>query len=312
MYTLDDCLMVRKTDIFPKNGVIRTPVHDKAYSFFTSLILGKAIIRKIRESTDNTNAIVERSKDFYLYYETYRSTISFAINGIVQDSIFGKFNYPFAIIEPLKYHINDDSLQGLRVEDTYFNDDITLSNNSIILVPQSALVELNNLYDLTGLNIRTYTGNLDDAIKQIFEELNYPFFQLCNNGYVDGLDENTPQGKMYNFISSYAYENDIQSLQLSSTDLYFEDNKKKYEASLIVEKKYINYILDSGLVRQDLVEKIRNYVDYINPDYKNDELEEALDEMINELGLPKIEELTYMFNQQMLKEREESLDPQIR
>ena len=46
-YTVDDCVIVRTTDIFPKDGMVITPKNGGAYGFGRSVILEEIIRKKI-------------------------------------------------------------------------------------------------------------------------------------------------------------------------------------------------------------------------------------------------------------------------
>ena len=38
-YTINDCILVRTTDIFPKDGIVETPINGNAYEFGKSSIM---------------------------------------------------------------------------------------------------------------------------------------------------------------------------------------------------------------------------------------------------------------------------------
>ena len=48
-YTLDDCVLVRVTDIFPFNHEIHTPFYDKAYELGGSIYFHDVIVDKLRK-----------------------------------------------------------------------------------------------------------------------------------------------------------------------------------------------------------------------------------------------------------------------
>ena len=47
-YTINDCVLVRTTDIFPMDGIVETPINGNAYEFGRSSIIGEAISKKVR------------------------------------------------------------------------------------------------------------------------------------------------------------------------------------------------------------------------------------------------------------------------
>ena len=52
-YGIEDCILVRTTDIFPMDGIVETPINGNAYEFGKSSILGEAISKKVREKHPN-------------------------------------------------------------------------------------------------------------------------------------------------------------------------------------------------------------------------------------------------------------------
>lgn len=52
-YTINDCVLVRTTDIFPMDGIVETPINGNAYGFGRSSIIGDAIAKKVREKHPN-------------------------------------------------------------------------------------------------------------------------------------------------------------------------------------------------------------------------------------------------------------------
>ena len=239
MYNIEDCILIRKTDIFPQGNIVETPIHGLAYEFGISTVMGDAIYDKLREQYSNPEELTIEARKFNIYFEAYRRTIHFTINGVVPNSIYGEHNYPFAILEPLKHHINDESLTALRVEDTYFQDDMHLSKDSIVLIPEAEAPFLEEKYGFKGMNIRTYTGDIEEAIKGLLEELNYDFFVVNNHGYVKGLDSSTKDAEMYNFIQKYSMEHGISQARHFTSDINSEDQERSRKSRFNAFKLYI-------------------------------------------------------------------------
>ena len=302
MYDINNCILIRKTTIFPENGVIETPIHGQAYGFGSSTILEDAINNKLREKYQNTDEFLQESKKYNVYFETYRRTIHFTINGVVSNSMYGEFNYPYAIIEPLKYHINDESLEGLRVEDTYFTDDMTLSDEAIILIPEEEKESLAQKYDLKSLNIHTYTGEIEEAIKQELQNAGYDFFVVNNHGYRDGLTSGTKDQEMYDFIQRYAEEHNISQGRHFYSDINHEDQMKRLEEGEKIDELHLKYILDSGLVSHETKDKVNNLLK--DRRYYKKEFDELMSKVVDEVGLDNLAQLTNEFNKKMIKERE--------
>ena len=302
MYTINDCVLIRKTGTFPKEGIVETPVHALAYEFGKSSIIGDAIYDKLREKYTTIENMTRESKKYDVYYETYRSTIHFTINGVVADSMYGQFSYPYAIIEPLKHHIDDESLATLRVEDTYFTDDMKLSDEAILLIPEEEREKLAERYDLTGLNIRTYTGELEQAIKDELQGAGYDFFDVNDHGYRKGLDSGTKDSEMYTFIYEYCQAHGIPQKKHFYSDINYEDQQKRIEEAEKVDELHLKYILDSGLVSEEVVERTNALLE--DRRYYKQEFNELMRQVVDQVGLEKLAELTSEFNQKMINDRE--------
>ena len=306
MYNIEDCVLIRKTGTFPKDGIVETPVHALAYEFGKSSIIGDAIYDKLREKyNNNIEDIARESKKYDVYFETYRRTIHFTINGVVADSMYGQFSYPYAIIEPLKHHINDESLATLRVEDTYFTDDMKLSDEAIILVPESEVDSLKEKYNLEGITIRTYKDSLEEAIKETLTEKGYDFFDVNDHGYRKGLDSGTKDSEMYNFIYEYSKAHGIPQQRHFYAEINYEDREKRQEEAEKIDELHLRYILDSGLVNEETIDKINNLFE--NRMYYKQDFEELMSQVVDQVGLDKLAELTDEFNQKMINERESKL-----
>lgn len=301
MYSMDDCCLVRKTSVFPEHGIVETPINGRAYSYGSSSIMGDALNKVLREKIVDLDKFIEELHKYDIYFETYRRTIHFTINGVVANSMYGEFNYPFAIIEPLKHHIDDESLKGLRVEDTYFIDNMNLSNDSIILIPEDRAFDLENEYDFSGLHIITYSGSIDDAIKDTLEELGYDYFVVNDHGYRDGLSSNTKDSEMYEFITSYAKDHNISQSKHFYSEINYEDQQKRFIEGEKVDLMHLQYIIDSGLVSDELINKINELLP--SRTYYKKDFNDLMVELINEVGLDNLLFLTNEFNKMMVNDR---------
>ena len=301
MVKIEDCVLIRKTSVLPKDGVVETPIHGRAYEFGDSDLLGPSIHKMVRRQHPNFEEFLEAIKPYQIYFETYRRTIHFTINGIVENSLYGEFNYPYIIIEPLKYHIDSPSLEGLRVEDTYFSDDMVLSKECILFMREEDYKKVKG--DIpSGIQVRTFTGDENDAVKEILQELGYEFFVVNNNGYVKGLDSGTPDQAMYEFICSYGTEHHINQDRHFYSSLNHEDVNIRMNEFRKMDQRYVNYILDSGLVDLELADEIRELLD--DP-YATKILEEKFDKLVEQVGLERLRTLTEEFNQLQIEARKD-------
>lgn len=291
MYTIDNCVLIRTTDIFPINGIIETPVHGHSYGFDASYYIGDLIRKKFRDMGK------ECPKGYEVIFERMRSTIHFTINGIVVLSNLFTQEYPFIIIEPFKHHINDKSLINIREEDTYFNDDMHLSKDCVILMDEAKYEELKDRINLSNYNIMTYTGNANEFLKKVIEDSGYPFFRICDHGYSDVMTPDTEASKMRRFLIEYAKDHNISQEKHFYSDINYEDAVKRNKSGEEYSKKHLIYILNSGLVESELATKIKSALEKED----DEELDPLLEQTISNIDLEKLMILTQEFNKKEIE-----------
>ncbi len=307
-YGIEDCILVRTTDIFPVDGIVQTPINGNAYGFGRSSILGEAISKKVREKHPNYYMTEESGEkysrelaEFDVCFETCRRTIHFAMNGLVGSTAYGNFdNKPFVIFEPLKYHL-DSSLKSLRVEDVYFGDDMKLSRECSILLEENFIKEHSNdlefLEQLKNFKVYVYRGNQQAAVSKVLSDLGYDSYLISSNGYSNGLSEGMAASKMWRFVNNFATENNIGLDRHFYSEINQEDSMNRQEKGKEIDIKHLTYILDNSNVSEELKNKIvpllPDYISYLEP---------LMDELVNELGLEQIKQLTKEFNDLYIKQ----------
>lgn len=303
-YTIDDCILVRTTDIFPLNGVMRIPKKDNAYSFGDSSIMGKAIFEEIKEKYPNKSSEeqIEESKKYMVVFETCRSTLHFALNGLVSSHLYGDFNNrPYVVFEPLKFHI-DDSLKSLRVEDVYFNEDIVLSNQASILISEeiyrASCSNQEYLETLKEFNIFIYRGNQKEAVRKVLKTLGYDSFVLNQHGYERGLDTGTAANEMWEFAYELSTKFGIGFDRYYGSTSFIEDIKARQEKSEEIDISHLKYILNNSLIPKYLEQKIEESLE--EGIENNTKLEYLMTEFVKIVGLDRIRELTIQFNEEYI------------
>lgn len=307
-YTINDCILVRTTDIFPKDGIVQTPINGNAYEFGNSTILGEAIRKKLKEKHPNYYMTEEAGEkysselaEFNVCFETCRRTIHFAMNGLVGSTAYGNFDgKPFVIFDPLKYHL-DESLKSLRVEDVYFDNDMRLSNECSILLEENYLKENSNnlefLEQLKNFKVYVYRGNQQAAVSKVLSDLGYDSFLVSSNGYSNGLNDGYAASNMWRFVNEFAIENNISLDRHFNSQINYEDSINRQEKGKEIDIKHLTYILDNSTVSEELKNKIVSLL-YENPYY----LEPLMDELVQEIGLDQIKELTKQFNEMYISQ----------
>lgn len=306
-YTIDDCILVRTTDIFPRNGIIQTPANGNAYSFGDSSFFGEIIRKKIKEEYPNHEFDVEQGEKyveelnkFSVCFETCRSTIHFALNGLVGSSPYGDFSgKPFVIFEPLKYHL-DESLKCLRVEDVYFDDDMQLSNESSILISEENFNKMSNdlefLEELKKFKVYIFKGNQQVAVEQVLSDLGYDSFLISTNGYTNGLKTGMAASSMWNFTTEFAIKNNISLDRHFSSQINYEDAIKRQEKGKEIDKLHLKYILDNSNVSQELRIQLEQLLNENISDSLIKYMEPLIEQLVDQVGLDVLEQLTKEFN----------------
>lgn len=307
-YTIEDCILVRTTDIFPKNGVVQTPLNAKACGKGESFYLGDIIYEKLKQKYPNRSIeTIEEEKfskeleKFNVCYQSYRSTIHFCINGLVGSHSYGNFgSRPFIILEPLKYHF-DNSLTGLRVEDTYFNDNMKLSNECVILIKEDMFKAISNnleyLNELKNFKVYVFKGNEQIAVKEVLKDLGYDAFTVTSNGYYNGLDDSLAAGKMYRYINHFSTENNISLERHYYSKIKEEDDNKLFEHTKEVDKQHLLYLVDNSNIPNELRQNIKQVLEEIDSiSYLKIILEPMLENFVDLVGLDEISKLTSEFN----------------
>lgn len=303
-YDINDCFLVRTTDIFPIDKVIQTPRHANAYDFSKSNIFGDYLSSKLGEKYPpfSEELLIELRK-YYVCFETLRSTIHFSLNGLVGSHSYGVFsNRPFVIIEPLKYHL-DKSLAALAPADTYFDDDILLSNECILLIDERFFSIYKDNPDfieqISNYNVRIFKGDASVATKHTLEGLNKYYFSISSHGYVNGLSSKLSANKMYQFLANYAKVHNISTQSHYYSQINVKDSQERNEKGTIIDKEHLDYILEQTNVDETLKKKFYYALEF---KYAKREklLFEACDELINKIGLDKLKQLTQEFNKEYI------------
>lgn len=319
--TVDDCILVRTTEHFPTDRKIQTPDNAFAYSFDSSSIIGQEIhdilVEKYSSLDYNTQMekVREEMTKYEVFFEVCRQTIHFTINGLVSSHSYGAFdNRNFIILDPLKHHISDKSLVNMRPEDTYFNDDLYLSKDAVIMMPKELFEKLQQkpeiIQQLQQYNIASFEGDEKHAVDVLISRLGYKSFDISNHGYryyygeteIDAISRK----RMTDFVYSFASEHNISSDPHFGSELMVEDSNRRYEKGFEVDYKHLCYLVDNCTLLDEIKEKIKLTTSFDIHELKYRRLEEEKQrlvlELINNLGLERIEELTKIFNNQCIEE----------
>ena len=310
-YTIDDCCLVRTTLHFPFNGVIKTPKNAFAVSKGEINGIDEALSYILDDLPDEEK--LAAFKKFSIYVRVYRETSHYTINGLVGSHLYGNFEgNPFIIIEPLKHHILDESLGSIRVEDTYFTDDVNLSNDAVIIIREEVYEQIKDLEEyqsfLANHKVYTFTGENEQlAVANVLNELGYDCFITNSHGYINGTGDGEPAKKMCNFVSDFALNNGIKTESHFYSDINAKNNRDMFneqkETSVKICKIMCKVLKKDEITTNKLVRIVEGYTySGIQP----------LIDLINEFGLERLEQLVEQINQiklaeiEMLKQQENS------
>lgn len=300
-YSINDCVIVRTTDVFPFDGIVQSPINGNAYGFGSSLYFGEIVSEMLRNKYLNRFTNEEEEKNFFkelheyeVVFETLRRTVHFTINGLVGSTAYGNFdNKPFVIIDPLKYHL-DNSIRGMRVEDTYFEGDLSLSNESAIVIDEGTYNKISEdpkySNDLAKFKIYVYKGNQQNAVSLALNDMGYDSFMVSSNGYVNGIDGHSRASKMYDFVNEYIKNNNISNERHFYSQINYEDALARNEKAEEINMMHLMYVLDNSNIPKEVIDNIKLLIE------ERREITGLLEVVIFRIGFEQLKKLTKEFN----------------
>ena len=302
-YTIDDCLLIRTTDIYPQNHIVQTPKHGHAYSFGSSVLFSDLLISRIKSKYPNVMSSQEEKefeqvlREYDVFFSIPRSTIHFTINGLVGSHEYGSFdNRPFIIIEPLKNQIDNPSLEGIRTEDTYFSDDLVLSKDAVIMIPKWYYDSIDSSTIKSEYNVFVFEGKEIDAISYVLNSLGYNAFIVGKHGYVKSFMDQNDETNMTLFIRNFAHNNNLKQDKHCYSEIYKDDYITRYKANNEEEREYLRYIVDNSILPDDLLKKISYYINNLS-DISDITRDSCIEQLLDIIELDNLKKLTKEYNQ---------------
>lgn len=304
-YTIDDCVLVRTTNVFPFYHEIHTPLYDGVYDFGGSIFFHNIIVDKLKKTFgDQWEDEYEKYK---VFSENLRDTLHFTINGLVQSHMQGNFEgRKFIIIEPLKYHI-DGSIRSLRPEDTYYKGNMILSDEASLIISDEVFKIIKddpNYADQFEIyNIFVYRGNNQTlAVREVLNRLGYDSFLISNSYYTyNGSDY--PANDMTFFLNELSKSNDIPQTRHSLSDDYNDEMEMRRKSAEWIDKRHLSYLLENSGVSNEFKKKVLELSRF----YYNDEFKKIALEFLDKIGLERFSILTQEFNEMMIEESKDKL-----
>jgi hypothetical protein len=183
-YNPSDIMLVRTTDIFPKDRKMEPLINSKKISKKSFDDLKRCLVhRKVFEDIYSVPIEFEEQIEFYVL--DYRSSVHFCENGLVQSHLQGNFtSRPFIIFEPLNEQLNNSDFRLFAAQDTFIKGNMTLSDKTIIMIPNDRIKDLLIQYpDLVNYQLIAYQGDEQEAVRILLYDLGYTP-ELIGTGHI--------------------------------------------------------------------------------------------------------------------------------
>lgn len=323
-YTIDEMYLVRTTDIFPNDKKVKSVAYDNGILKADSFIF-KEILYDFPEDIRSNCQVA---------YNGYRSTIHFCLNGLVGNHAYGYFSErKFLILEPFKYHVNDENIISLRSEDTYFKDYINLYD-AIVIMPKKIYEVLKGNNELANYKIITYDftreqiqemypvpeGFRNEYSQTVFEQniircalqlLCAPCFTISSHGYYDDANSNS----MNELINNIRQEHNLGFNPHFNSPIHQEDTSQNEKNSMESDINHFIYVVTNSGLEQSLIDELLYFVPFLQNEDNfngyglcsklryNDLITDKtlfdlkLKEFFNKIGIDKFIELTKEYNE---------------
>lgn len=224
-YLASDIALVRVTSYLPKNGFV-SAISNVPFVERMNDVSHAAVDQILEEQGLTWDDRKDLVRSLTPLSTQYRSSVHFCLNGIVSSHMQGDFEgNPFVIIEPFKYHENDENILAVRGEDTYFKEGLRLSSEAIILVDEKYAQKCLDL-DIDSKQIIFYRGEQKQAVDMVLTKMGI-VPELIGKDYI--IDSCTSR-MIRDFISKKGYPEDKHC--------YSENYASDDEKTVILWQKY--------------------------------------------------------------------------
>lgn len=233
---LDDVVLVRATrKHLPLDGELRPSCYGRYLKKRDISDYNNIIFRKIKEyqkekygkeyklwEEDDRKEFSEIVDSYLPFTSSYTSTLSFSLNGLVPDDMNNFFSdYKVAVLDPLKFHMDDTDFVNFNVIDTTTKGIMKVSSNAILLIDKVLFESLsdeikNNLNN--NYKVEIFEGNLKDAISFTLKKYGYPSLPLVQRVEENYIEDCPEKQDMINIQSQVANYLGVSTLRLF--DLY--------------------------------------------------------------------------------------------
>ena len=331
---IENNALVRATNIIPFEGVIRPLSNEK----YLCKILGGEFQNAISDLLTKLGILLEQdyskvftdedyydnyvrecaniTKEYIPYLSNYNSIVLFSLNGICpDDSEHGFGNNTFsnkkcAIIEPLKYHIDD--VISLVPTDTSVKGDVLLSDEAIILIEKQTFYNLSDeeKNKLSGLNAKIFNGSLKDAVKSALRQIGkYTAEDLSLSQRDGGVKDSLTSNELKNCIENIIKEYNLSRLKYFNLLLAKNDEevskydliKDEYFNSIKVYEFYLEKFLSQLL---DFINAPLNIKESLHRNLHNKKYMDKVTLLISDFGIEKYKDFVDNYNKSLELEKE--------
>jgi len=289
-YDASDIAIVRATDHLPVDNKVvslsNVPFvikqNDLAHEAVDSIFEDQGLSYADRK---------QMARDMSPLSTKYRSSIHFCLNGVVLSHYYGNFDdYPFVIIEPFKYHENDNNILAVRGEDTYFENELALSQDAKILVDEKYADKVLES-GIDESKVIFYKGDREKATEVVLLEMGV-VPEVIGKDYII---ESDTSDLIRNFINEKKYPADKHCFSES----YRQDDLKTEQLMQKYASDYYTYLYNS--VYGDITGK-EEEVSYLSTATPYSQIAlYSLKNVINQIGLDKYKEIVDTYNSSIME-----------
>ncbi len=180
--TLSDLVLVRTTKNLPIEGIAERT------GFYSEVKFDYSLFKKELEEDGLDPAMFEYG------YLLRRNTVHWTLNCLVTNHMQGSFSgREFIIVEPLEEQINNPALININESDSYFNQDVVLSDKAVIMIRLDTYQKLIQNPEIKAkldkLNIAVFTGDEKVAVHMLLQDMGYIYGEINQAMFVPGNDE---------------------------------------------------------------------------------------------------------------------------
>lgn len=325
-YSVKDCVLVRTTTGFPTNCIVETPYNNKTVIMNgISTILGIEINKKIREMYEPlSNEFKEIEKLTELKYRNLRPTTHFCINGLVTNVEANDFtNREYVVFSELEPQLENESLESLRVEDTYFSNNVLISK-ILMSKEQYEKIKDNSKYSSTleNLQVFIYDSTLltqQEAVIKVLHILGKDAFIINSYGlsdqkfnYIKGEIEsdafNLPNkaSQMAKLIYDICIGKEMPDKTFSfephmGSDIQSVENKLVYEEGIKEDLSHTFYLIENSSMSNEEKKELKEEIYLSINSTSGTKLNKIIKKLISKLSIEEIISLTQNFNQQFIQ-----------